>query len=215
MANAETVEQHTETKRSLSEILEVIFDEDSKISTFQDLVGELDQHGIAVVLILFAVPSAMPVPAAGYSTILSIPLMIIGLRLLFGYHTLWLPEKMKAKEFQPAKFAKYKKTILSIVQRIEKISKPRFAAIVHAKITRIFLGVLICSLAASMALPIPGTNTLPAGGIFLIGFSLLESDGLLLAGGILYSTAALCLTVLIITFGYEVVKAAILALFGG
>ena len=32
---------------------------------------------MAVILILFALPSALPVPAAGYSTVLSIPLFII------------------------------------------------------------------------------------------------------------------------------------------
>ena len=54
-----------------------------------------------------------------------------------------------------------------------------------------------------MALPIPGTNTAPAFGIFLIGFALLEEDGLLLILGILASLVALAISLTIIFFGYQ------------
>jgi len=54
-----------------------------------------------------------------------------------------------------------------------------------------------------MALPIPGTNTAPAFGIFLIGFALLEEDGLMLILGILASLVALVISLTIIFFGYQ------------
>ena len=54
-----------------------------------------------------------------------------------------------------------------------------------------------------MALPIPGTNTAPAFGIFLIGFALLEEDGLMLILGVLASLVALVISLTIIFFGYQ------------
>ncbi|MCB0345009.1 MAG: exopolysaccharide biosynthesis protein [Bdellovibrionales bacterium] len=201
-------------RRKLSDILGTVFSENSNIHTYGELVDELSHHGMAVVLIIFSIPSALPIPAAGYSTVLSIPLMVIGLRVLLGKDTVWLPEKMRNREFRADKLAKLKRAMLKLVLLIEKFSKPRYAAFVKSSSTRIFLGLLICALSVSMALPIPGTNTLPAGGIFLIGFSLLEDDGILLVLGILYSLVALTLSTLIIWFGYEIVKATIHGLIG-
>ena len=199
--------------KKLSEILSEIFDPNRKSESFGELVDGLDHHGMAIVLILFAIPSALPVPAAGYSTVLSVPLMLIGIRLLLGKETIWLPKKVRARTFEPASFQKLLAPMLKLVSFIERFSKPRLVRFSQSKALTILLGGLICVLAASMALPIPGTNTLPAGGIFLIGFGLLEDDGLLILGGILYSIAAATVTVFIIVFGYEVVKGVILSLF--
>ena len=77
-------------QQTLSAIIENVFDVRKGASTYGKLIDEIDQHGMAVILILFALPSALPLPAAGYSTVLSIPLFIIGFRLLCGYQTLWM-----------------------------------------------------------------------------------------------------------------------------
>ena len=198
-----------EKGQSLSEILEQIFNGSDKPVTFGETVDKLEHGGMAVILVLFSIPSALPIPAAGYSTVLSVPLLLIGIRILFGHKTVWLPEKMRKKEFTPSSFDKIIKPMKKLVQYFEKISKPRFTKIVNSRATSFFLGLLICALGASMALPIPGTNTLPAGGIFLIGFGLLEDDGLLLFAGIAYSIIALTITTLVIFLGYEIVKVGI------
>ena len=193
-------------KEKLSEILSSIFLSQKSALSYGELVDSLDHHGMAIVLILFSLPSALPVPAPGYSTILSIPLLLIGLRLLSGFDTLWLPQKIRQTPLDPEKFSSLVQHALKAVLFIERFSRARLSLLTSSRWTRPLLGVLILALACSMALPIPGTNTLPAGGIFLIGFSLLEDDGLLLLLGCLYSLAALTLTILIITMGYEVVK---------
>ena len=56
-----------------------------------------------------------------------------------------------------------------------------------------------------MLLPIPGTNTAPAFGIFLVGFALLEDDGVMLIVGILASVVALGISLTIIFFGYKTI----------
>lgn len=197
----------------LSTLLADIFNPERRRTSFGELVDELDQHGMAIILILFSVPSALPLPAPGYSTALSIPLMLIGLRLLSGRDTLWLPHRVRDKSFEPARFKKLLGPMLKLVRFIERFSRPRFVRFAESKWLTVGLGALICLLAASMALPIPGTNTLPAGGIFLIGFGLLEKDGLLILGGVLYGALAAAVSFLVILFGYELVKRVILEFF--
>ena len=194
-------------EKKLSEILKEIFvSESQEKSSLGELIDRLDHHGTAIVLILFALPSALPIPAAGYSTLLAVPLLIIGIRMLLGKEQIWLPERVREKDFEPAAFEKISTKMISAASFLERFAKPRLPLFTSKAVVQFVFGSLICLLALSMALPIPGTNTLPAGGIFLMGFGLLEDDGLIALLGFIYSLAALCLTLLIIFFGYEVVK---------
>ncbi len=189
---------------ALSDIIEHVFDPDRGPITCGQLAEELDRHGMAVILILFSVPAALPVPAAGYSTLLSIPLLMIGLRLLAGHNTIWLPARIRSRPFDTSRFSRrVVHAMLRLVRFVERFSSRRLVGLVRAPATRVLIGLIICALACSMLLPIPGTNTVPAFGIFLIGFSLLEDDGLLLLAGILCSLVAVFISLLIIFFGYK------------
>lgn len=189
---------------ALSEIIEHVFDPDRPPITCGQLAEELDRHGMAVVLILFSVPAALPVPAAGYSTLLSIPLLAIGLRLLAGHDTIWLPARIRRRPFDTTRFSRrVVNAMLRLVQFVERFSSRRLVGLVRSPAARLFTGLIICALACAMLLPVPGTNTAPAFGIFLIGFSLLEDDGVLLLAGILCSLAAIFISLLIVFFGYK------------
>ena len=189
---------------ALSDIIERVFDPDRAPLTCGQLAEELDRHGMAVILILFSVPAALPVPAAGYSTLLSIPLLAIGLRLLAGHDTVWLPARIRQRPFDTTRFnRRVVNAMLRLVQVVERFSSPRLVGLVRSTAARVVIGLVICALACAMLLPIPGTNTAPAFGIFLIGFSLLEDDGVLLLAGILCSLAAIFIALLIVFFGYR------------
>ncbi|WP_089721270.1 exopolysaccharide biosynthesis protein [Candidatus Entotheonella palauensis] len=201
-------------QQTLSAIIEDVFDVQKGPSTYGHVIDEIDQHGMAVILILFALPSALPVPAAGYSTVLSIPLFIIGFRLLCGYNTLWMPASWRGKPFRPEQFSrKVINRMLQLIQYVERLTKPRLVSFARSRWIRVVLGILIIALACSMLLPIPGTNTAPAFGIFLIGFALLEDDGVMLLVGMAASLVALAISIAIILFGYAVVKGVISSLF--
>ena len=195
------------TKQTLSSIIEHVFDPNRGPSTYGKLVEEIDHHGLAVILILFSLPSALPIPATGYSTVLSVPLFIIGIRMLCGYDSLWLPERLRHKAFRPEAFSrKLVHGMLRLIQFVERFSRPRLVSFVRSRGIRIALGLLLLALSCSMLLPIPGTNTAPAFGIFLIGFALLEDDGILLLFGMLCSLLALALSGAIIILGYKTVR---------
>ena len=196
--------KHTNHQK-LSTILKSVFNDNTK-KTYKDLANQLDQQGIALLLILFSLPAALPIPAPGYSTILSIPILMLASRLLLGYSTIWLPDGMEQKVCNYSDFKKTQKLIFKLVYFIEKFSKPRLLFFVDSPLFPKFIGIIIFICGLSMALPIPGTNTLPAGGIFLLSFSLLEKDGLLTIVATIYSIIAICVSTLIIILGYEVAK---------
>ncbi|MEN9220582.1 MAG: exopolysaccharide biosynthesis protein, partial [Thermostichales cyanobacterium GMQP_bins_62] len=57
---------------------------------------------------------------------------------------------------------------------------------------------LVLLMGISMILPIPGTNTVPALGVFLIGLGLIEADGVICALGALVALLGGTLTVSIL-----------------
>lgn len=71
------------------------------------------------------------------------------------------------------------------------------------------LSLIIVLCGASMCIPIPGTNTIPALGVFLIAVGMAEKDSIITTLGALLALAGVTLTGLILRFGPELVKATI------
>jgi len=187
---------------SLSSLLSSTFSAESNKTSVRNMVAELGHHGMAIVLIMFSVPAALPLPAAGYSTLLSLPLFIIGGRLIAGRSSIWLPEFLLKRELEPSKFSGAIGKLVSFAKLLEKFSKPRLDILTDSSIALPLVGFIIVLLACSMALPIPGTNTAPAFAIFILGFGLLEKDGLIVVLGIAAGIIAITISATIIFFGY-------------
>lgn len=125
-----------------------------------------------------------------------------------------MPAKWRSKTFHPEQFSrKLVNGMLRLIQFVERFTKPRLVSLARSQATRVVLGILIIALACSMLLPIPGTNTAPAFGIFLIGFALLEDEGVMLLIGIAASLLAMAFSLAIIIFGYAIVKGILSSLF--
>ncbi len=64
------------------------------------------------------------------------------------------------------------------------LSRPRLSYICNSLPGRVTIGIAIALMGISMMIPIPGTNTLPAMGIFVTDFGLMEDDGAISLGGL-------------------------------
>ncbi len=80
------------------------------------------------------------------------------------------------------------------LKRIEAIARPRLSYICTTLPGRVTIGVAIALMAISMMIPIPGTNTLPAMGVFVTSFGLSEDDGAISLGGLVMCVLGAVLT---------------------
>ena len=135
-------------------------------------------------LVLLAFPSALPLPAPGYSVPFGILIFVLAVQLIIGSKTPWLPPKMMNYSMKLETVQGVLKAGLPWLRRIEAIARPRLTYICTTLPGRIVMGSAIALMAISMMIPIPGTNTLPAIGIFVTGFGLLEDDGAITIGGL-------------------------------
>jgi len=134
--------------------------------------------------VILSLPSALPVPAPGYSIPFGILMLVLAIQLIIGAKTPWLPEKMAKHPIKLETVQKFLKAGLPWLRRIEAIARPRLSYICTTLPGKVTIGIAIALMSISMMIPIPGTNTLPAIGIFVTGFGLQEDDGAITLGGL-------------------------------
>jgi hypothetical protein len=134
--------------------------------------------------VILALPSALPVPAPGYSTPFGLVLFLLAVQLIAGAKLPWLPQRISSQPIEIKQVQGVVKAGIPWLRRIELLSRPRLSYICTSLPGRVTIGIAIALMGISMMIPIPGTNTLPAMGIFVTGFGLMEDDGAISLGGL-------------------------------
>ncbi|MTJ09088.1 MULTISPECIES: exopolysaccharide biosynthesis protein [unclassified Anabaena] len=178
-----------------NELQRYFFDEErpEKVN-LADILLLAQERIFGFLLVILSLPSALPVPAPGYSVPFGILIFILAAQLIAGAKTPWLPQKMLNHPLQLSTVRGFLKAGLPWLRRIEAIARPRLSYICTTLPGRITIGCAIALMAISMMIPIPGTNTLPAMGVFVTAFGLSEDDGAISLGGLV-----LCLMGAILT----------------
>lgn len=173
--------------RSLTALLldlKTSFEGQESITVGQILEG-FHERGFGFFLFLFALPAALPLPAVGYGTILALPLLFLTAQQAIGRHTIWFPDKVKAKSLKTKNLTGSIDKAVPWMQKLEILIRPRLGFMTRGAAGNL-IGVFGFIMACSVLLPVPLTNTVPSLGIALMGIGILMRDGLaVLAGAII------------------------------
>ncbi len=145
--------------------------------TLSDILTLAGERIFGFLFVVLALPSALPIPAPGYSIPFGIAMFFLAIQLIIGRDRPWLPAKIMNGSMSLKSVQGFIKKGIPWLQRIEAITKPRLSSLCTSLPGRVILGIAIALMSISMMIPIPGTNTLPAMGIFVTGFGLVEDDG--------------------------------------
>lgn len=174
--------------RLSKELQRYFFEEDrGETVSLAQVIALAEEKVFGVILVLLALPSALPLPAVGYSVPFGILIFLVAVQLVVGRKSLWLPLAWQRKTIKTEKVQGILEKGLPWLKKIEAIAHPRFPIICQTQGGRVVMGLSMMLMATSMICPIPGTNTLPAIGVFITAFGLQEDDGLISAAGILFS----------------------------
>lgn len=182
----------------LSEEIESIFRTDEASITFQVILNRVSQKSFGLLLVLLALPSALPVPAPGYSIPGGLALLALGGQMVVGYEAPWLPARILSRRIKTEKQSRLVNSMVSFLAFFERIIKPRLTFISRAPLYERFLGLVVVTCGISMCIPIPLTNTVPAMGVFMIGLGMIEEDGLISLAGIPVAVFGLSVTLSIL-----------------
>mgnify|MGYP006429294465 CR=1 FL=1 len=195
--------------RPLSDLLKEF---QAEIDGEQTSVGEILQafheRGFGVVLFVFALPMALPVPVPpGVNILLALPLLLLTAQQMMGRHTIWLPEKLKAKTIKTRSLNGILGKAIPKVIWMEGLTRPRLAFMTSGLSSHI-IGLAGFIMALAICVPIPLSNTVPSFGIAIMAIGVLMRDGLAVLFGMLIGlTWVACLSTILIFIGVEGVDA--------
>lgn len=69
--------------------------------TLGELAEFLGDRSIGGLLLVLALPMALPVPAPGLSVLFGVPLIVISVQLALGYRRAWLPARLARRSRVP------------------------------------------------------------------------------------------------------------------
>jgi len=169
---------HPESRKSLSANLDTLLDQANGESlTLEGVFRGVGDKAFGLLLAILSLPSALPVPAPGYSTPFGILLAILSVQMILLRERPSLPKFAMNRKLGFSTAQKLFGAANGFLHKIEWFIHPRMAWI-GKPAGRSALGWLTLIMSCLMILPIPLTNTFPAMVIFLIGVGLTEDDGL-------------------------------------
>lgn len=200
--------EDSQKRQTLSESLQSALAMQDDHLTVSDLAKRVGDRGFGLLLLILSLPSALPVPAPGYSVPFGILLLILAVQMLIGRQHPAFPKAMAMRRISRKNAQRFIASAIAIFHKLEWIIRPRLRWIGYRG-GRLLMGALVAIMAILMMIPIPLTNTFPAIVIFLIGVGLTEEDGLFVLAACAIGVFAVCLYGALIwaiwAFGPEVI----------
>lgn len=160
--------------------LQQLLDRAGKL-TLQSLLDNFAEKSFAILfLFLLAVP-ALPLPTGGATHIFELIAMLLATELIAGKRVVWLPKKWLHASLPASLQTTGLPKFIKLIRWIEKYSKPRLRGIHDNRVYIRLYGVLtlLFSLAAFLAPPFSGLDTVPAMGVVLLSLGSIIDDGIL------------------------------------
>ena len=149
-------------------------------------------------ILLLGVP-ALPLPTGGATHVFEIIAVLVGLQLIAGRDQIWLPERWCRIQLVGPNRERFLRGLLRFIRFLERFSKPRFRFLFDHRLSNIVFGLLVVAgaVAAFVAPPFSGLDTLPALGVVLISLGVLLEDILVVLLGLIAMAAGVILEIVL------------------
>lgn len=152
-----------------------------------EIVHRLDDQARGVLMILFALPNCLPgIP--GTSAVTGLPLVFLTLQMALNRPP-WLPGFIARRTVSRQGLVQVLARAAPWLLRVERLIHPRLAILTSDTAERL-LGLLGMALAATVMLPIPFGNMLPAVALILFSLGFIGRDGAWVLAGLFVSGMA-------------------------
>jgi hypothetical protein len=149
-----------------------------------EILDATQGRGFNLLLVLIALPFLTPIPLPGFSIPFGLVVAIIGARMTLGQKP-WLPRRLLTRELPPRFLSKLITAATRVLKWLEFFLRPRLTLMNSHVVLRRVAGLLITlsGLFLIIPLPLPFSNSLPAGTVLLLAAGALERDGLAFLAG--------------------------------
>jgi hypothetical protein len=181
---------------SLSEALERWL-QGASDKTVGSLIELFEEKSFAVLFVVLLAVPALPVPTGGVTHVFELIAMVLALQLVIGRDEIWLPARWRAQQLAGDRQQRFLAALTRLIRRLERISKPRLRFLFNHRASNIVFGLLVIagSVAAFVAPPFSGLDTLPALAVVLLSVGVLLDDFAIVAAGLVVAVAGIALEV--------------------
>jgi hypothetical protein len=158
---------------------------DDSPKTLGGLIEVFGDRSFAIVFVLLMAVPALPLPTGGVTHVFEIVTMLLALELVVGRRQVWLPQRFRGLELGGENRVKFINTLLRRIRGLERISRPRGRWLFGHRLTGSLFGLVVLglTLAAFLAPPFSGLDTLPSIGVVVVALGYLLTDVVLTAAG--------------------------------
>ena len=199
------------TSEALKGIVGVGLDDD--VISIDDLNHSLHERSCCLLLLLFALPMAIPLPyPPGFTTVLGAPLLFLSLQLMMGVDDLWLPKWIKEKTIKRSALAGIVEKSSRYIEYVERFTVHRLSFMYNSKVSERLIGVVAMLSALSIVLPIPFGNAVPSLAIVIMALGILTGDGIIVIIGLFVAALGLAISLTVVILGVQIVTSAFLSM---
>jgi hypothetical protein len=174
---ARPTEPHEGAEPKLSDELEAWLRHDGE-KTMGNLLELFGERSFAILFVLLLALPALPLPTGGATHVFELIAMLTALQLVVGRDEIWLPRRWRKLELGGGKSERFVAALMRLIRRLERLSRPRLPFLFDHRLSNAVFGLLVIagSLAAFVAPPFTGLDTLPALSVVLLSLGVLLKD---------------------------------------
>jgi hypothetical protein len=167
--------------------------------TLGSLIELFEEKSFALLFVLLLGVPALPLPTGGATHVFEIIAVLLALQLIAGSHRIWLPQRWRGIELAGSSRQRFLSGLMKLIRRLERLSRPRLRFLFDRRLSNIVFGLLVIggSVAAFVAPPFTGLDTLPSLGVVLLSLGVLLEDILVVIAGVLIALAGVALEIVL------------------
>lgn len=162
----------------------------------EQLLQQTGDKGFGMILgvlsLLMVIP--IPVPLAGFSTLIGAGMILMGGQIMRGDQQPFLPKRIARITISAQASKRLLDHLNRVLRPLEWIAKPRLSRLSHHRLHRVFMGLCLIwnAILLGLPLPIPFTNIVPGFTNLMFAIALLEADGVMILLGYALTVATTC-----------------------
>jgi hypothetical protein len=153
--------------------------------TLGGLIDAFGEGSFALIFVMLMAVPALPLPTGGVTHVFEVITMLLALELMIGRRTVWLPERWRRLALTGPRQEKFIATLLRRIRSLERFSRPRARWLFGHRLSGSVFGLAVLGLtvAAFLAPPFSGLDTLPSLGVVVLALGYLLADVVLASVG--------------------------------
>jgi hypothetical protein len=176
-----------------------------KPKTLGGLGKVFEEKSFAVAILLLMFIPALPLPTGGITHVFEAITVLLGAEMVMGSRTIWLPARWRDRELGETTTKRALPFVVRRIRWFERFSRRRLARLFQQRWFLRVLGLVVIALAVAAALapPFSGLDTVPAFGAVVVALGIVLEDVLILGIGVVIGAGGVAL---ILTVGALVIR---------